>query len=248
MIKKTFIAALCLVVVYINCNAQTDTSIRRIGDPVAPPLFDQYIGIQANQLIQQIINLNNSAATLNNPYLLTYSLNLAKSGWGIQAAVGYTYQDITDKNQPVNRESKINDLSYRIGIGKKVMIGKRLQAGFGFDFEGAYMLDKTYNISVTNFGTGIDSTVTTTNSKTTSIGIGPEVSLEVYITKRLLIGTEASYYFTWSKQKQNVQDLDTSPDPNTGITSTVLTTSNTETDTSDFSINLPVAIFLIVKF
>ena len=120
MLKSIFISA--GLAASLLCHAQKDTEETK--------MFNQYIGVQANQLFRQIINLNNNNNTaINNPYLLTYSINLTKCGWGIQAGIGYNYQKITDKDLPVGRETKFSDLSYRIGIGRKVRLGKKLEAG-----------------------------------------------------------------------------------------------------------------------
>src|SRR4051812_22509181 len=115
MIRKALFGAV-LIACALNVYAQTET----------PKKIDQFVGVQVNQLFRQIINLNSSNTNNNNnSYLLTYSINLAKQGWGISVGTGYTYQEITDKNSPANHQSKINDLFYRAGLERKVLIGKK---------------------------------------------------------------------------------------------------------------------------
>jgi hypothetical protein len=230
-----------LVAGLLKCYAQETESTH---------MFDQYIGIQSNLLVRQIINLNNSATTtINDPYLLVYSINLNKTGWGLQAGIGYNYQDIKDKTSPSGTESIINELSYRVGLGRKRMISKRFEVGYGVDFVGNNQSDKTTTSSVTSLGQlgSSDSSASTVSSKVSSIGAGAEASLNFYITKRLIIGTEATAYFLVTKQKQNIFSVDVQTENFVPFQSTAAN-SNTETDTTTFSFTLPVALFIIVKF
>jgi len=211
--------------------------------------FDHYIGVQANQLLKQLINLNNSNTTITNPYLLTYAIHLTENGYGLQIGLGYKYQ-LTDDRIPVARQTKINESFYRIGVGRKVMLAKRWQLGYGLDYVGDYQVDKTTSSSVTNFGSTTDSSSSVSTSKTTSMGFGPQATLGFYLTKKICISTEVTYYFLKSKIKQNVFSIDnvtqlfvTPPE-----TTSTGSNSNTETEKTTFSFSLPVALFLVVRF
>src|SRR5687768_16681111 len=116
--KKIFLPVF-LIFCFQYCYPQAETERSK--------LIDHYIGVQANQLLRQIINFSSSSVTAtDNPYLLIYSANLVKSGWGLQAGMGYNYQKIEDKEAPGNRASKFNDFFGRIGLGKKLKLGKKL--------------------------------------------------------------------------------------------------------------------------
>ena len=205
---------------------------------------DFYAGVQANQLFRQVLNLSNNNTPITNPYLFVFSMNCIENGWGLQTGIGYNYQKIQDKNSPANHVSSINDLFYRIGGGRKVMLGKRLQAGYGMDFVGKYLVDKTFTVTVTDFGSGVDSSLADAETKTTGIGIGMQGSLGFFITDKLIVSTEATYYFQRSKQKQYVNVTDYNSFNNTVTTSN----SNTENEISDFTFTVPVALFLVLKF
>ena len=238
MAKKVFMTAALLAAMFVNCQAQLA--------PLQEKKFNHYIGVQANQLIKQIINLNSSTATFDNPYLLVYSFNIINTGWGIEAGAGYNYQDVVDK-LPVSKESKINNLFYRIGVCRKFMIGKRFQAGYGFDLVGDYQLNKTTSSSVTGSGTFIDSSFSSVTTKTTSIGAGPQFYLGYHFSERLILGTETSYYYTKSKEKENDLATDKITDQFNG-NSTSTSDNNIEKTVTKFSFSFPVAVFLIMKF
>jgi hypothetical protein len=73
---------------------------------VKPKKFDHYIGLQANELLRQLVSLSDNNTEINNPYLLTYTLLASKHQVGIQLGFGF------DVN-----ESK--DLTSRQGIQRK---------------------------------------------------------------------------------------------------------------------------------
>ena len=211
--------------------------------------YDQYIAVQANQLFRQIINLNNSNTSINNPYVLTYAIHCVSNGYGIQAGVGYNYQ-LTDDKMPVSRQTKINELFYRIGVGRKVMVGKKWQLGYGIDYVGDYQVDKTTSTSVSNTGSTTDTSSSVSTSKTTSLGFGAQASLHFYISKKISIGTEVTWYYSKSKVKQNVFSIDsiTQNFVSPPETTTTGSNSNFESEKTTFSFTIPVALFLSIKF
>lgn len=213
-----------------------------------PKKFNHYGGVQVNQLLKQIINLNNSNTPVNNPYLITYTLSKVKNGWNIHTGIGYDYKRVLDKNTPADHESKITDLNYRIGVGKITMLGKKFEAGYGLDYVGGYKLDKTFTTSVTDFGSGTDSSATTSTSKTTSKGFGAQFTLSFHISDLVLIGTETTYYYSDAVQKQNVLVTETVTNDFNNTTTVTTTNTNLETETSSFTFSIPVAIFLVLKF
>ena len=133
--RKILLCCAIAAVCFLCANAQ---------DKDTTKCCNQYISLQANQLLKQLINLNNSSSVISTPYLLTYGIFSAKSGWGFQAGLGYNYQKITDKLSSTGQESKINDLFYRLGFAQKSSIGKRWEGSWGFDFAGGHQSDKTF--------------------------------------------------------------------------------------------------------
>jgi hypothetical protein len=239
MFKQIFMTAGFAACISI-ASAQTET--------VSTKLLRHSVGVQANQLIKQIINLNSNSDIIDNPYLLTYSLNLAKSGWGINAGLGYDYTKIVDKDVPGNRETKLNHLFYRFGAGRKSMISKKIEVGYSLDYVGNYQLDKTFSFLVQDEVSFTDSSSTSVTSKTKSKGSGMQFTLAYHITDRFIVSTEATYYYLQSKQKQNVLVSETFHDVINDKTTTTTSNTNLETETSKFNFAVPVALFLVLKF
>jgi len=239
---KNLMASVLLCLLVIQGFAQADSSSQKVY---------QYIGVQANQLIRQILNFSNSNQTINNPYLLTYSLNSANSGWGFNVGIGYEYNQFKNDDPTNEQETKINDLFFRIGVERKSQIGKRLIASYGFDF----VIDNQKNHTVSTIVTDVVndlSTTTTTDSKQNGFGFGPHFTLNYALSKNLLLGTEATYYFKSFKTieetviKATVFEFDPFTQSNEKVTNT-----EEEEDTvksKNIKFNLPVAIFLILRF
>jgi hypothetical protein len=205
--------------------------------------INYYAGVQVNQLLKQLLNLSNSSDDINNPYLLTFSANSVKNGWGGHLGFGYNYQKVSDDLTQSDHASSINDLFYRIGGERRIMVGKKFQLSYGLDFIGTYLDDNTTSVSV---NPGIDSTISKTSTKTVGFGGGPMAGIGFMITDRIIISTEASYYFLQSSEKSNTNvvryELFNNP-PTQSVSN-----QNSKVDLSDFTFNLPVAIFLQLKF
>lgn len=215
--------------------------------PLKARKFNHYIGFQTNELIRELVNLNSNASANTNPYIVTYAINLSKSNWGIHAGFGYDYNSIKDNISQINRETRVNRLSFRIGPEKKFSLGSKFEAGVGIDFISNINTDKTFSISIVNTGSELDSGVTTVTSNATFFGGGPQLFLGFRITEKIFFATEASMYFTTGKEKKNILNVNTITNLFTNERSILTSNLNTATDTDDFSINLPIALFLIVK-
>jgi hypothetical protein len=240
MIKKIILTTGIFACCFVMCCAQDEDA--------KPKMFDMYVGVQANELINQIINLNNGSTPVSNPYLLTFSINLSKSGWGLEGGIGNTLSNSKDVNAPVLNETDINNIFYRIGAGRTLMVSKRLQIGYYLDFKVDHQIDKTITGTNTVFSlTQNDSTIASSTTKNVGIGFGPKFQLGFYLSKKLMLGTEISYYYTSSKAKQNSLTTDYRIDTVNG-NSTSIINSNSETDATSFSITFPTALFLIYKF
>ena len=206
---------------------------------------NHFIGIQANPLLQQILSLG-GAAPVSNPYLIKYTLKPNKIPFELNVGIGYDYESSEQKD---GAKILIHDLSGRIGIGYKKMITKKFECGIGLDFAINNQTNKTTNITSFQFiGTNfLDSTVTTTNSINSASGGGFQFNMAYHLNQRMLIGTEATYYYLFQESKTNNEIVNYRKD---GFNPLVITTTtdNSKNIGSLLDFNLPVAIFLIVKF
>lgn len=219
------------------------TAIGQTDKAVTPDRFTHYTGLQVNQLLKQIVNFGNSPA-VNNPYLLKYSLRFNATEQQINVGFGYNYSQQTEKN---GLKSDLSDLNFRLGYGKAYSLGKKFEFGVGIDGVLRAQNIQTFNVQSFNFGSGLDSTITTTKSVAIGYGLGPQVTLTYAITDRILIGTEASYYFIRSKQTLEVQEKNYSSSFG-GPAILTVDTQKDENKAMDLNLQLPVALFLIVTF
>lgn len=194
-----------------------------------------YLGVQANQLIRQIFNFSNSNSAIDNPYLFIYSVNSKETGVGFSSGLGFSVSQISSGDPSNKFQTKINNLSIRVGVEKKSSIGKKWLVSWGFDITHDNLKNETSNTQSFNPN---NTSVSTTTNTTSSWGIGPRFTLNFQITNRILLATEANYYYK------------------SGSTATTASTSspgfNNETKTSSdftrFQFTLPAVIYLIVKF
>ena len=195
--------------------------------------YDFYAGVQANLLLREILNFSDDDDPLNNPYLLVFSAHSVKTRWGLNLGFGYNYRRVKDVNSPADHVSDINELFLRVGIGRKVEFGRRFEAGYGFDLLTDYIRNKTTTVTILDQISQVDSTVSESNSRTTSFGAGFQGSLAYRITPRILIGTEASYYFKYSWVKDNVAVTNYRRIVSTGQVFVDYSNFNSETNISD---------------
>lgn len=200
--------------------------------------FDHYFSVQVNQLIRQVFNFNNStSSTINNPYLLNYSINSHETGWGARLGVGYMYNSSKSNDGITATETKINDMSVRLGFEKIFTLADKWSAGAGLDIVYSNNDDHTVNNVNSNFG----GSNTDTKTVISSYGAGPMAWLRYHITSKILLGTETSFYYMTGDQKQTI----TITDPFGGGTSFPTNTSN---KVSQGNISAPVVFYLTVKF
>ncbi len=223
----------------LNAVAQEETA------PVKKS--SHYIGLQANQLIRQVFNFSNTNSIVNNPYLLTYAVNSIDNGGGLTMGFGYTFNESTDGDQFVQRVTTINDLFFRIGFEKKSLLARKVILSVGGDVVLAREKTETKTEEKTQ------SQITFESGRTgKSTGFGPRLTINYQIHEKILVGTEANYYFVWRNTDDTRTDVffETIFDPVTGQQRTVRRTNETKETTKDkrFQFNPPAVIFLILKF
>lgn len=206
--------------------------------------WDHYVGIQANILLKQIISLDNTAE-VNNPFFLKHSFSHKNMKGMFNTALGYAYSRDEDKDGFV---SNLSDLSVKTGFGFGKALGEKFQLGYGLDVVFGSKSIQTITVVAFDFiGGATDSTITTTRSYDLSYGGGLSASFTFNISKNVLVGTEASYYFIFTDSKLNVETERYEDD---GFNPITLTTStlNEQTKSGTLSLTLPVSIFLIFHF
>ncbi len=205
---------------------------------------DHYIGVQLNGLIRQVINFNNNNNTTPvNPYLLIYSVNSIKSGWGIRAGVGYRYNSSTVKDGITETVSKISDIQARVGIEKRFALSRKWHTGVGLDGLMSNNDDLT-TATIHSF----DTTITKTKSKLPAYGGGAMGWLRYNISDRICIGTEASFYYLTGTEDNELtvtKKVASTTPPFTLTTVTKVTKSKPKFSQGTFS--SPIVFFLIIK-
>jgi hypothetical protein len=238
MIHKTTAIAF-LACLTLNSFAQSDSSSRR---------FEHYIGVQANQLFREIFSVRENASEINNPYLINYSVVSARSGMGINAGLGYIFNEFKTGDAANERETTNNNFFFRIGFETKFNVGKAWQVGVGADA----LIDNQKNKTISNSNTGFGKISAETNDKISALGTGPRLNINYRISQRVLVGTEASYYYRSRRIKENSKITTTARefDPNTGTERDVTRTelSDNEDKSKNILFNVPAVIWLVLKF
>lgn len=212
--------------------------------PVKEKVFDHYAGVQINGLIRQVLNFsNNTSAAAVNPYLVTYSVNLRKSGWGLRAGVGYQYSSTWANDGITESQTDINDLQARVGIERRFNLSERWSAGVGVD--GLYNNNDDYTRTILR---SADTVTTVTKSKLPAKGGGLMGWMRYKISPRILIGTEASFYYVTGTESREVSitQKERSLSPPFVFTTVTSVTKSKPTHT-DASFRMPVVFYLVVR-
>jgi hypothetical protein len=238
MLRKIWVLVLSQLLC-LSAMAQEETAVARKSD--------HYVGLQANQLIRQIFNFSGASPAINNPYLLTYAVNAIKGGAGFTAGFGYTFAEAKDGDQFVDRTTTNNDVFFRLGFEKKSMLAKKVIFSLGVDVVLDRQKLETETKEKTQSQINFES-----STRTTGAGVGPRLTLNYQITEKIIVGTEANYYYKSFKIEQTQKNVffETQFDPITGQPRQVRRTEeNTESEKQKrFQFNSPAVIFLIMKF
>jgi hypothetical protein len=188
-----------------------------------------YIGLQANQLLRQLISFGGNSTPVNNPYLLTYSVNSKANGFGFSTGLGASAATSQSNDNFITVSTKSSDLAWRFGLEQKKYLSKHWLIGFGAD------VLVEWSKSETTSQQGIGNPQVKITTKTNRSGFGPRASIAFQFHDRLLVGTEGAYYFKWGKQEQTSMN---SGQPN----------NNGDNKIKSLAFALPTAIFLTLKF
>ncbi len=240
MIKRFF--AIAILGLASHCLFAQDATPADAAE-ARPTKATHSVGVQANLLFKQLFSINNTAAATN-PYLVKYIYRPASGRLEFQAGMGYNSETFTDND---NAKSNTKQFDFRAGIFKKFELGRKFEAGLGFDLLLGNASSKTISKSGFTSGEFSDSTFTTTSITSSSYGAGPQLNLVYKIKKQVLLGTEATWYFKMSKDKLNETTLhnrDNGFDPPVSEQ----TNANLSTKTNKIAFTSPVIIYLIVQF
>jgi len=214
--------------------------------------FNHYVGLQANQLFKQFLNLDANGTIVKNPYLLTYAVTYSKLHLGIQGGFGYSYSLTKDKLSPSDLQSKVNNVFYRGGIFRNYIIGKKWEATTGVNYVGYYKLNRTVAFSVIHSGTGnvvTDSTATISTDLSKRKGTELQLSLGFHLSEHIMLFTEASFHYYMVRSKSNVLVSETVTNSDIPENDTfTLSTTNSDNEDASFDISLPLVLFLTIKF
>lgn len=216
--------------------------------------FKHEIGINATQLIKQLISFSNSnPPTL--PYTLTYKYISGKKAFrfGIGASIARDKGEskpLNTPNQfygpvPTYFNETIADI--RIGYEIQIPIEKRFVGYFGFDIITALDREKSFSVTVNdNLPSFYSYNQTTVNNSTFGIGGGPVAGFQFMINKRISVFTESPLYFTFSKGNLKTEST-TDSDFGQGQTTTRINDISS-TSATRLNITLPVTLYLAIRF
>lgn len=230
---KPLLAAVLILAAQTSFAQSTDTASK-------PRRYVHQAGVQVNELIRQIFNFDGDAVNTN-PYLLTYSINSVKTGWGLRFGFGYNYESATVDDGITRRTADLNNLQMRLGGEKRFVLSPKWSTGVGLD--AVINHNDDYTVSVVR---SFDTVTTVVKSNITSFGGGTMGWIRYHLTKNVVLGTECSFYYTKGQENSNVAITRRQFGPGGGQLVTTVTTVDNERIEGKLSV--PVAIFLIVQF
>ena len=236
---KKFIFTFGLLCLSTFCFSQVDSIKTR--------KYTRYLGVQANQLIRQILNFTNSSSSIDNPYLIIYAANSNKTGVGFTAGLGFQVNQTTDGDPSNKRETKINNLSARVGVEKKSVLGKKWLVSWGLDVTRDDFKNETTITQVFDPNNPSSRSVSNTTNTTSSWGFGPRFTLNFLITNRIVLGTETNYYYR-SGSISTANNTTNSFSNGQGGFTTQTTKADSSSDFTKFQFSVPTVIYVMIKF
>jgi hypothetical protein len=224
-----FVFSFLMLFVGYNVLAQQQPEDDYIPERAGGKVY-HYIGLQGNQLIRQLLSFGGNSSAITNPYLFTWSVNSKASGFGFSTGLGASRIQTKTTDNFTTATSTVTDFAWRVGVEKKTYLSKRWMVGWGGDI----LVESNKSETESMNGNNVNPTVTSTSKR---YGFGPRVSIAFHVHDRILLGTEASYYFKWIKQKQKITGPGFPSSPN----------NEPNPSLQQFSFTLPAVIFIMVK-
>jgi len=231
---KNTILVFLLAISFHNCFAQA--SANQTDDK----LYDHYVGAQIGPLIMHLFNSSANSIGSGNPYIITYSMNNRETGWGIRAGIGCNFLTNSTATSYGNTTTSNNDLEFRAGVEKIFEITDKWNAGAGVDITVNYNNDET---SATNNQAVYDTNTTINKTLSLNYGGGLFGKINYHLSKKILLGTECSYYYVVGKNNQTAELVQRN-----GGSPPTTTESKSNPAYSKGAISYPIVIYLLLKF
>ncbi len=233
--KLKEIVSLLGLLFFFNLGTSYCQSRYYAGDSTAN-IKEKYIGLQANQLLKQFLSFNSSNSINTNPFLLTYSSTNGKGrGFSMGTGLNFSVESSTDGVSATEITNR--NFVFRLGFEAKYHLKERWIPFWGIDmhFGGVYT-----KVSIQQFQT-FQTNITTT--ATTNLFLGPAIrgGVLVSLSKHLLLGTEGFFNFKIAFQQ-------TTSSSNLAFGNGQVVAPSSRSIPINFGINVPTAIFMIVKF
>jgi hypothetical protein len=218
------------------------------------------IGVNATLLLKQILSLSNS--TVNTlPYNITYK-HFCNKKWAFRTGIGFNVTNSSTSSSTASSSSAgtgpdqiaptINrsfSASYRIGMEYRYRVSKRVVVYAGFDLAGFNLKSTIQNTQLSNnLPVSYQYSKTTDNLSSVSFGGGLVGGLQFYISRRISVFTEMPIYFFYNTQKEVTNNYRNVLQNSSGQ---YFSTDNTQTQlikNTNFTLSLPVTIYLGIKF
>ncbi len=194
---------------------------------------DHYIGVQANYLLREILNLGGNNTILQNPYGFVYHLNAKKSGYGFRLGIGPRIYSSTNRDGSAIITTNGYNFTGRVGFDKRIPLNNKWETGIGLDLLFNIENDKTVTDQA-NFQR-FKSEIQTNNSH---FGGGPMGYIRYFLRKNVLLGTEVSFYYLTGENKSKIKFTDEFGN---------VTTQTDDTDKfNNGQLNLPISLYLFI--
>ena len=201
------------VAINVTFNSEEETKKER-------QVFHE-IGV-GTSIITQFLKTEESAIN-QNPYFLTYKLafeNFAvRAGFGGKLDETESFIDGTSDKLPLNK----SNYDWRVGMEYRMPIGTKWIGTFGAD----YVVKKTFDERISN--SGFDEVVISDNQ--IGNGGGLVIGVQYALTPKLMLGTEAAFYYLNIERKQTttfekLPQFDSDPEiDNSRVTQSLLPSS-----------------------
>ncbi len=99
------------------------------AEPTNEKVYDHYVGAQVSALLVHLFNSSANSIGTGNPYLITYSMNNKKTGWGLRAGVGCNFVNTSGATANNTTATNNNDAELRLGVEKVFDITSKWNVG-----------------------------------------------------------------------------------------------------------------------
>lgn len=185
------------------------------------PTFN-YVSVELNPLLNQILDFDGDDEGTGNQFTVQFANNNRRTGKGVAMAFSYQRLNTKETSTQLDRETTQRSLTFRVGYERKRSIAKRWILLHGYDFLVGLTKEA---VSTNQSGFQVD-----IESNGTKWGLGPRGGLMFGLSDQVFLGTEATFYLTFLKEKQ-----------------TLTGQSDSEQKSSEFLLALPVSLFLTVR-